>query len=287
MNRRLFSVKMKLADIIAANRDIILMLPRFGIKLGFGDLSVRDICKMYNISEDLFLMVCNIYTFDDYQPDSEEMDAIEVSAMIKYLISSHRYYLNERIPHLERHLNNIAEVSGNRISPILKKYFSDYKVEVSEHFKHEEQFLFPHLSKLRDRGGLDREVFAKVGVAHVNLVDKLTDLTQIIYKYLPGDVLTEELMELVFCILQLSKDLEKHALIEDLILKPSENFVLSEREKDVLALVAKGLSSKEIADKLNISLHTVNSHRKNIVKKTNIKSVAGLTMYAALYATND
>lgn len=287
MNRRLFTVKMKLADIIAANRDIILMLPRFGIKLGFGDVSVREICRQYEISEDLFLMICNIYTFDDYRPDAEEMDAIEVSAMVKYLVSSHRYYLNERIPHLERHLNNIAAASGDRISPLLKKYFSDYKEEVSEHFKQEEQYLFPHLSQLCNRGGLDKDIFTKVGEAHGGLVDKLTDLTQIIYKYLPGDMMTEELMELVFCILQLSKDLEKHALIEDLILKPSESFMLSEREKDVLALVAKGLSSKEIAEKLNISLHTVNSHRKNIVKKTNIKSVAGLTMYATLYANKD
>lgn len=278
---------MKLADLVAANRDIILLLPRFGIRLGFGDVSVREICKQYEISEELFLMVCNSYTFDDYQPDAEEMDAIDVHDLVKYLVTSHRYYLNERIPHLERHLNNIAEASGDRISPILKRYFNDYKEEVAEHFKQEEQYLFPHLSRLRSRGSLDKEVFAKVGEVHGNLVDKLTDLTQIIYKYLPGDMLTEELMELVFCILQLSKDLEKHAFLEDLILKPSENFVLSEREKDVLALVAKGLSSKEIADKLNISLHTVNSHRKNIVKKTNIKSVAGLTMYAAIYTNKD
>ena len=57
---------------------------------------------------------------------------------------------------------------------------------------------------------------------------------------------------------------------------------LSEREQDVLVLVAKGLSNKEIADALNISPHTVISHRKNIVHKTGIKSVAGLTVYAML-----
>lgn len=57
---------------------------------------------------------------------------------------------------------------------------------------------------------------------------------------------------------------------------------LSEREQDVLVLVAKGLSNKEIAEALNISPHTVISHRKNIVHKTGIKSVAGLTVYAML-----
>lgn len=63
----------------------------------------------------------------------------------------------------------------------------------------------------------------------------------------------------------------------------TENYELSDRETDVLVLVAKGLSSKEIADKLNISVHTVNSHRKNITHKTGIKSVAGLAVYAMIH----
>ena len=62
-----------------------------------------------------------------------------------------------------------------------------------------------------------------------------------------------------------------------------ESHDLSERETDVLVLVAKGLSSKEIADQLNISIHTVNSHRKNITHKTGIKSVAGLAVYAVIH----
>ena len=62
----------------------------------------------------------------------------------------------------------------------------------------------------------------------------------------------------------------------------SDSHDLSERECDVLILVAKGMANKEIADRLNISIHTVISHRKNITHKTGIKSVAGLTVYALL-----
>jgi DNA-binding NarL/FixJ family response regulator len=61
-----------------------------------------------------------------------------------------------------------------------------------------------------------------------------------------------------------------------------DDYDLSEREREVLVLLAKGLMNKEIADKLCISIHTVISHRKNIVRKTGIKSVAGLTVYALL-----
>jgi len=59
-----------------------------------------------------------------------------------------------------------------------------------------------------------------------------------------------------------------------------KNEELSERESDVLKWLAKGLSNKETADKLNISIHTVNTHRKNIINKTGIRSLSGLTIYA-------
>lgn len=55
---------------------------------------------------------------------------------------------------------------------------------------------------------------------------------------------------------------------------------LSKREKDVLTHLVRGLSNKEIAGELNISIHTVISHRKNIVEKTGIRSLPGLTIYA-------
>lgn len=57
---------------------------------------------------------------------------------------------------------------------------------------------------------------------------------------------------------------------------------LTTREIEVLVLVTKGLINKEIAEKLNISLTTVISHRKNITEKLGIKSVSGLAIYAVM-----
>lgn len=71
----------------------------------------------------------------------------------------------------------------------------------------------------------------------------------------------------------LSSDAEKEG---------NDDFDLSLREKEVLIAVAKGKTNKEIADELNISIHTVMTHRKNITSKTGIKSISGLTVYALL-----
>ena len=57
MEKLLFSEKMKLADLISVNHSLILMLPRFGIPLGFGDKSVKEICLMNDVSADFFLLV--------------------------------------------------------------------------------------------------------------------------------------------------------------------------------------------------------------------------------------
>ena len=107
-------------------------------------------------------------------------------------------------------------------------------------------------------------------------------------------------MQTLYLICALEYDLERHTAIEEEVLSPmlemlensgtygkrraaeEEREALSEREKEILVGVAKGLLNKEIADQYNISTYTVISHRKNITRKTGIKSVAGLTVYALL-----
>lgn len=83
---------------------------------------------------------------------------------------------------------------------------------------------------------------------------------------------------------------EKHELLQQFksIVKPvlkgenKEDFALTEREKNILRLVALGYTSIEISSKLFLSIHTVNTHRKNILKKLGIKTVSGLMVYALM-----
>ena len=280
--RTIFTSRMKMADMIASNYDLILMLPRFGIPLGFGEKSVKEVCRERGVDENFFLTVCNIYSFDDYRPDDEEVAAIDHRLVVEHLQASHRYYIEERLPHMQHHLDHVAESAGDQSSAVLKKYFADYCREVRDHVRREERNLISMLDTLSDGEPLSKAVSDHYVKSHDNIKDKLSDLTQIIYKYIPGERLNEEMMELVFDIMQLNRDLEKHAMIEELLLMPPEDYDLSDREQEVLVLVAQGLSSKEIAAKLNIAVNTVNTHRKSITKKTGIKSVAGLAVYAML-----
>ena len=66
-----------------------------------------------------------------------------------------------------------------------------------------------------------------------------------------------------------------------------KNKILSNREIEVLSLVVQGFINKEIATKLNISLTTVITHRKNIMEKLGMKSVSALTIYAVMHGYVD
>ena len=216
----MFNSRMKLADIIAANHSIILLLPRFGIPLGFGEKSVREICAAANVPVDFMLLVCNLYSFDDYMPSIEEIKAINMQPLVPYLKASHSYYTDERLPHIEKHIARIAERMDERSGMIFKKFYADFRREITAHFLSEEKNEFPRLLDLQSHGSTYRPAKRQLSKTHAALVDKLNDLTQIVYKYLPGNVMPEETMELVFDILQLSSDIQKHALIEDKILQP-------------------------------------------------------------------
>lgn len=59
-----------------------------------------------------------------------------------------------------------------------------------------------------------------------------------------------------------------------------EPISLSERELEIITLIAEGLTNNQIADQLFLSAHTINTHRKNIMAKLGVKNTAGIVMYA-------
>jgi regulator of cell morphogenesis and NO signaling len=220
MNKILFSGKMKLADLISANHNLILMLPRFGIPLGFGDGSVAKVCARYDVPVDFFLLICNVYSFDSYIPDEKEVVVTDMRLLIPYLRASHHYYLNERLPHIEQHLNRIADHLDDKYGTVLKRFFAGYKNEVAEHFMYEEKTVFPYIEALRAGQSYGAYHIPDFKEAHDDIEDKLNDLMQIIFKYLPGNVSQGDSIGVVFDIFQLSSDLNKHALIEEKALIP-------------------------------------------------------------------
>ena len=235
MQHQPFTPHTKMADIVTANHSLLLVMPRLGIRLGFGEQSVKEVCDRYNLDVDFVLLIFNVYTFEGYLPDSDTLASTNLQPLVPYLQSSHHYYLSERLPHIKRHLLNVAARAGDRYGTILRQFFADYEHEVHDHFDYEEQHIFPLLeaagsavspSRRHGKGAVPQS--SHLAHNHSDLVDRLSDLTSIVLKYIPADSLTEELNELVFGIMQLSSDLEKHALLEEKILIPYIGQILNQ-----------------------------------------------------------
>ncbi|MBR4814422.1 MAG: hemerythrin domain-containing protein [Paludibacteraceae bacterium] len=200
------------------NPQLILMLPRFGMKLGFGEKRIEEICRSEEVPVSLFLMLCNVYTFDDYVPSDEEIRAIQGEWLVRYLKASHDYYINHRLPHIRKHVERIAQAAGE-IGAVLMDFFGEYQNEVTNHFEKEETTLFPRISERMDRSVTSKDSH-EMTYMHDNIGAKWSDLTNSIIKYLPAEIMPNERIGVWFDLAQLSKDLDKHAIIEEKILIP-------------------------------------------------------------------
>lgn len=215
-----FSEKTKMAELVISNPKLMLTLSRFGIELGFGDHNVKEVCEKANVNSTFFLLICNLYSNPDFIPTSDDIDSVDVKTILSYLSVSHRYYVEERIPHIEHHLNRIIEACPERFGNTLQRFFKEYKREVANHFRYEEETVFPYINSLCDNTQEKQFSIHEFESNHSNIEDKLDDLMNILIKYLPADIFPKERIEISLDIMDLSSDLNCHTLVEERVLVP-------------------------------------------------------------------
>ncbi len=125
------------------------------------------------------------------------------------------------------------------------------------------------------------EVTAKIFIKSTQILRVLIHDTGSKFRFCPdfNEIIEQEDNEKAI-LRKLEKQVRDLAKPDWAVNQPEE---ISEREKEVLQLVALGMTNKEIAEKLYISSHTVITHRKNITSKLGIKTIAGLTVYAVIH----
>ena len=293
----------KMRDLVKDNRALIPVMGRFGIELGFGDKSVRDVCRTHNVNENTFLEVVNFVSDRNYNHE-----LISLPSIIGYLKKAHEYFLDYNLPYIRRKLLEAIDCSGNNeLAMLILKFYDEYVTEVRKHMEYENDVIFSYVEQLL-QGFLNRNfTISEFAGKHVPIGDKLNELKDLIIRYYPGKnnyLLNHVLLEIILC----EEDLTSHCMIEDKLFVPAVKLIeqqlkksgqilytdesedevaekekfkaLSDREKDIIVCVSKGMNNKEIADYLFISVHTVSTHRRNISNKLQIHTTAGLTIYA-------
>ncbi|MDR0605558.1 MAG: hemerythrin domain-containing protein [Bacteroidales bacterium] len=231
MKHNLFTTKMKLSDLLFTDYNLILILSRFGIKLGFGEKSVEEVCQKYHISPHLFLVVANVTTYNEYFPDEGEIISLNVNELIDYLQASHTYYLEDKIFSIENQLNSLYSKKEERYGEMIGQFFSEYKNEVVNHFAYEENTVFPYVRDLLKQNTHVNYHINQFEKNHSNIEDKLTDLINILIKYLPENDRNKERENVLFNIFLFAKDLNKHILIENKVLVPCVKLIEEQYEQ--------------------------------------------------------
>lgn len=301
--KRSYTKDDKMRDLIQEDSSLIMVLSRFGIPLGFAKKTIEEICQNHNIDVTTFLEVTNFVSGRKYDYTNLSMPSI-----INYLKNAHEYFVDFILPSIRRKLIEAIDLSvSSDVGMLIIRLYDEYVNEVKRHIGYENNVVFVYVEQIL-QGYLNKSyTISTFAGKHTPISDKLAKLKDAIICYYPKHnnyLLNDVLLDIMLC----EEDLVAHCQIEDDLFVPAveleeiklknsgkakysddknkdlsykdKSEVLSQREKDIIACVAKGMSNKEIADALFLSVHTVTTHRRNIASKLRIHSASGLTIYA-------
>ncbi len=223
MNNKVFSDSIKLAELIDMDFKLLNVLSRLGIGLGFGDLTIEEVCRRQGIDVNSFILICNIYAYEDYIPSSELLAAVDSSTLVDYLHNSHAFYMDKEFADLEVNLNAMVVSCDEVQKKIVGKFFTDYKTQVQNHFSYEENVVFPYVRSLVAGEKSEAYSIEQFEENHSNIDETLNDLKNIVMKYLPETCDTVLRNDVLYRIYRLEEDLAKHTIIEDKVLIPIVN----------------------------------------------------------------
>lgn len=301
---KMYEADDKMISLIRDNYSLLNMLGAFGIKMGFGEKTVREVCDEQGVDSYTFITMVN-FAINGYL-DEDAIAKLSVSTLLRYLRAAHAFFLDFELPFIRQELMAALD-EGNNLARLIIRLYDEFQQSLRAHMCHEEKTLFPYVESLL-AGKIGNDTFVETFSRHHDQTDhRIMELKDIIIKYLPSDSQrNHQLNATLYDIYNTERMLYLHVEIEERIFMPAikmleeqcrqsdvsqrisnmiagscdEQETLSEREKEIIVCVVQGMSNKEIADHLFIATNTVTTHRRNIARKLQIHSPAGLTIYA-------
>jgi len=223
-----------MADLILMNYQLLPVINRFEIQLGFGEKTIEQICKSKNIDTDFFVEIVNAFHDENYLPEKHFQNR-SLSLIINYLKKSHNYFINVKLQNIELMINEfVKKCCSEEVSKIelIKSFFEEYKKELIIHIDHEDSVVYPYAILLEKvflyQKKEDLEEFKKYkyninkyASEHSDVEEKIFDLKNIIIKYIPKTKETNLCNHILFDLFELEKDLINHQRIEEKVLIPN------------------------------------------------------------------
>ena len=194
----------KMSDLICDNYSLLMVMSRFGLSLGFGDKSVKDVCEAQGVDYRTFLAVANFISEEQYTYSGEE-NVFSISALMDYLKRAHTYFLDFKLPVIRRKLIESIDCSGSdNIAYLILN-----------------EAVFTYVEKLLEGKLAENYDIATFASKHNQIESKLTELKNIIIKYYPEKENNNKLNAVLFDIFNCEHDLASHCQVEDYMFVPA------------------------------------------------------------------
>ena len=301
----------RMRDIVFSNHEVLPALSRFKIPLGFGESMVADVCNDNNVDTQTFLAVINFISNRPCKAFS-----IHLPTLINYLKSAHEYFLGYVMPGIRSKLiSAISTGTPGDYTFLFVRHLDKFIEEVRTHLAFEEEKVFPYVENLLSGHTDNNFSIQDFENSHKPIVGKLAELKELFVAHFTAqDGRVDMFNTVLYDIIMLENDLASHCRMEDSLFVPAVvkletkvedniaeiktsrgntlhneeldehgDIILTPREREIVQAIALGLSNKEIAEKLFLSIHTVTTHRRNISSKLNLHSSSSITLYAVMH----
>ncbi|MDD5186101.1 MAG: hemerythrin domain-containing protein, partial [Paludibacter sp.] len=217
-----FSANEKLSRLIHEDHSLLMVISRFGLSLGFGDKTVKEVCESSGIDCDTFLAVVNFLSEENFEVDNVN-ENISIVSIVDYLKNAHSYFLSFKLPAIRNKLLEAVNVNDENIpyGIIFMKFFDEYVSEVQKHMEYEDKVVFPYVLQLIKGENDPRYSISIFQDRHNEIDSKLEELKNILIKYYPAKGSNHLLTEVLFDILSCEIDIVSHNRVEDYLFVPT------------------------------------------------------------------
>lgn len=213
----------RMASLIITNHYLLPVIHRFGIRLGFKNKTVAELCTEYKINSDFFIAIVNSFHNPNYFPE-EKLLSFSPLLIIDYLKKTHKFYINYSLPGIEKllHQLQLSSPKGSHEMLSIENFYHEYKKKLLAHIADEEERVFPFISSIINAPESigKQKLQLSFEEEHKNADLEIDDLKNLLIKYINPDY--DELIcnELLIEIFRFEKDILDHSRIEDNILIP-------------------------------------------------------------------
>lgn len=214
-----FTAHTRISDVILGSASALLITSRFGIPLGFGDQSIGQVCQEHGVDVKTLLLLLNSSIIDGYEPTPELIASVHLDSLLKYLINSHSYFLDFRLPLIRQRLLSAISNCPQELAYVIRRFFDEYVEEVHKHMNYEDRTVFPYARRLASG---ERDEHYNIGIfskRHDQIELKITELKNLLIKYYTAPS-GYELTAVLHDIFSVEIDLAAHNYIEDSIFIP-------------------------------------------------------------------